>query len=57
MPWLVCPLGVASCLILLAPIFTNWINVALMVLWTIVGFAIYFGYGYRHSKLRANPVR
>jgi len=57
MPWLVCPLGVASCLILLAPIFTNWINVALMVLWTIVGFAIYFGYGYRHSKLRANLVR
>jgi len=32
----------------------NWYNWTLMGLWTLFGFAIYFGYGYRHSRLR-NP--
>jgi APA family basic amino acid/polyamine antiporter len=50
---LVCTLGVLSCLILLAPILRNWLNLSLMLVWTLIGFAIYFGYGYRHSKLRA----
>lgn len=52
-PWapVVCTLGVLSCLFLL--IFgENWYNWTLMGLWTVIGFAIYFGYGYRHSKLR-----
>ena len=53
-PWapVVCTLGVASCIALLAPILINWLNLTLMVVWTLIGFAIYFGYGYRHSKLR-----
>jgi APA family basic amino acid/polyamine antiporter len=28
-----------------------WYNWALMVVWTIIGFGIYFGYSYKHSKL------
>ncbi|MDH5822860.1 amino acid permease [Luteimonas sp. RD2P54] len=46
----VCVLGTASCLALVG--FMGWYNWALLGAWTLVGFAIYFGYGYRHSKLR-----
>jgi APA family basic amino acid/polyamine antiporter len=52
-PWapVICTLGVLSCLFLL--IFgENWYNWTMMGLWTIAGFGIYFGYSYRHSKLR-----
>ena len=28
------------------------LNAALMIGWTIVGLGIYFGYGYKHSKVR-----
>ena len=45
-----CTLGVLSCLMLLY--WENWYNWTLMIAWTVIGFAIYFGYGYRHSKLR-----
>jgi len=57
-PWapVVCTLGVASCVILLAPILVNWLNLSLMLAWTLIGFVIYFGYGYRHSKLRSAPT-
>ena len=48
---LTCTLGVLSCLTLLY--WENWYNWTLMGLWTVLGFAIYFGYGYRHSKLRS----
>ena len=48
----VCTLGVLSCLTLLAPILVNWLNAALMIAWTVVGLGIYFGYGYKHSKVR-----
>jgi len=48
--WLVCSLGVLSCLALLSAMtFHNWM---LMGVWTAIGFAIYFGYGFRNSRLR-----
>jgi len=54
-PWapLVCTLGVLSCATLLLPILVNWLNLALMLAWTLIGLVIYFGYGYRHSKVRS----
>jgi APA family basic amino acid/polyamine antiporter len=48
---LTCTLGVLSCLVLLY--WENWYNWMLMGLWTLFGFVIYFGYSFRHSKLRA----
>ena len=50
-----CTLGVLSCLMLLY--WENWYNWTLMIAWTVIGIAIYFGYGYRHSKLRSNHSR
>jgi len=49
---LVCTLGVLSCIALLVPILINWLNAALMIVWTLIGLGIYFGYGRQHSKLR-----
>lgn len=47
----ICPLGVISCLYLFAqPFAEHW---RLFVAWTVIGMLIYFGYGIRHSKLRA----
>jgi APA family basic amino acid/polyamine antiporter len=50
-PWapVICSLGVISCLVLLAQM--AWYNWTLMVVWTVIGFAIYGGYSYRHSRL------
>jgi APA family basic amino acid/polyamine antiporter len=49
MAWLICSLGVLSCIALLtAMTLHNWM---LMGLWTATGFIIYFAYGMRHSKL------
>lgn len=46
----ICLSGIASCMILLSTMTAhNWM---LMAIWTAVGFAIYFAYGYRHSKMR-----
>jgi APA family basic amino acid/polyamine antiporter len=46
----VCSLGVVSCLYLFwQPFKDHW---QVMLGWTIIGFVIYFGYGYRNSKLR-----
>jgi len=54
MPWIVCPLGTIGCaaLIYTLPHDTWW----RAVIWTIIGFAFYFVYGYRNSKLRAAAV-
>jgi APA family basic amino acid/polyamine antiporter len=51
-PWapLVCTCGIASCALLLSTM--SWYNWMLLVVWTVIGLAIYFGYGYRHSRLR-----
>ena len=50
-PWapVICVAGVLSCAGLLATF--DWFNWALMVVWTLFGFAIYFTYGMRHSHL------
>lgn len=52
-PWApaVCTLGILSCLLLLSTM--SWYNWTLLGIWTVIGFVIYFGYGYRRSKLRA----
>jgi APA family basic amino acid/polyamine antiporter len=45
--WLVCIAGILSCFALLSTMTAhNWM---LMVIWTAIGFLIYFLYGYRHS--------
>ena len=47
---LICPLGVAACLYLFKqPFVEHW---RIFVGWTVLGLVVYFGYGYRHSKLR-----
>lgn len=49
----VCPLGVVACLYLFwQPFQAHW---PLMVGWTVIGFFIYVGYGYRNSLLRRLP--
>lgn len=46
----ICPLGVIACLYLFwQPFSEHW---RLMTGWTIIGFVIYIGYGYRNSVLR-----
>jgi len=51
--WFICPAGVISCLALLY--FMSWFNWLLMIIWTVMGLAIYFGYGIRHSRLHKRP--
>jgi len=47
--WFVSPAGVLCCLSLI--FFMGWYNWALLAAWTVIGFAIYFSYGVRHSAL------
>ena len=46
----ICTLGILSCLALLSTM--AWYNWSLMIVWTLLGLVIYFGYGNRHSHLR-----
>jgi APA family basic amino acid/polyamine antiporter len=48
--WLVAPLGVGMCALMIAFLpFSTWIR---LVLWTAIGVVIYFTYSYKHSRLR-----
>jgi APA family basic amino acid/polyamine antiporter len=51
-PWapLICTLGIVSCMALLTTM--AWYNWMLMIVWTLIGLVIYFGYSRRHSHLR-----
>ncbi|NUO73741.1 MAG: amino acid permease [Frateuria sp.] len=55
-PWapLTCVLGVLSCLALLY--WENWYQWLMLGIWTVIGLAIYFGYGRRHSQLRGSTA-
>jgi basic amino acid/polyamine antiporter, APA family len=48
--WFTCLAGVGSCFALLFSL--DWFNWAILGIWTLLGFAIYFLYGRRHSYLR-----
>ena len=52
-PWvpLIPVLGVISCVVLM--VFLPWKTWIRLAIWLAIGFAIYYGYGHRHSKLRA----
>jgi len=52
--WFVCSAGVLSCCALLYTM--EWFNWLLMIGWTVIGLAIYIGYGMRHSRLRAGSA-
>jgi APA family basic amino acid/polyamine antiporter len=45
--WFVAPAGVVSCTLLMVSLSTaTWVRLAI---WTVLGLAIYFAYGYRHA--------
>src|SRR3546814_12904966 len=51
----ICPLGTLACLLLFWQVFAEHWN--LMLGWIANGLLIYFGYGYRHSRLRRSEAR
>ena len=52
--WIVAPLGALVCLAMIAGLgLENW---ARLIVWLLVGFAIYFGYSRYHSKVRHGEV-
>ena len=48
--YIVCPLGAAVCLAMILSL--GWENWTRLIIWMVIGLAIYFGYGRYHSKLR-----
>ncbi|HEX5024281.1 MAG TPA: amino acid permease [Agriterribacter sp.] len=52
--WVVAPLGALVCLAMIAGLgLENW---ARLIIWLLVGFAIYFGYSRKHSKVQKGDV-
>ena len=52
--WIVAPLGALVCLAMIAGLgLENW---ARLIIWLLIGFAIYFGYSKKHSKVRHGEV-
>jgi len=53
--WLVCPLGVFSCLYLMSHLPPDtW---ARLIVWIVIGLIVYFLYGQRHSVLNRRPAK
>jgi APA family basic amino acid/polyamine antiporter len=51
--WVVAPLGAFACLfVMLGLPATAWVRFGV---WMAIGIAIYFGYGFRHSRLGGRP--
>jgi APA family basic amino acid/polyamine antiporter len=50
-----CTLGALVCLALIFSLLLEPAIRLRLVIWTLLGVAIYLGYGYRHSKLRRSP--
>ena len=49
--WTVAPLGIAACIFIMAGLpYPAWERFAI---WLAIGLAVYIGYGYRHSRVRA----
>ena len=55
-PWykIVCPLGAAICLAMIAS--EGWENWARLIVWLLIGFVIYFGYSIKRSHVRKGIV-
>jgi APA family basic amino acid/polyamine antiporter len=52
--WLVAPLGAAACFIVMLGLpRLSWIRFGA---WMVIGIAIYFSYGFWHSRLREPPA-
>lgn len=50
--WIVAPLSALTSLLLMASLpFDTWLR---LIIWMVIGLAIYFLYGYRHSRLRGS---